>query len=288
MSGSAPAPEALLEQAVREIGIPPCPAVLARINAEMASPDPDPVRLGRIISGDVSLSAGIMRIANSPWFGLSARPRNVQQALMMLGMDIAARAAAGIALRNAFPRQAAMERFWDASARIAQIAGWLRPRLDLPAEVTQGDAYTFGLFRDSGIAVMMRRFEGYRDTLKLANESRERAFTEVESAHHPTNHALVGCMLARTWWMPETACLAIRHHHDIGAIASHAIALPPETAALIALAQFAEHALQRQSGLSMTQEWEKLGPHCLALLGLDETRAEEALRAAGEMSAHDD
>jgi HD-like signal output (HDOD) protein len=275
---SSPALERMLEDAVRDIGIPPQPEVLARIGAELARPEVDPLRLGRILSADVSLSAGLMKLANSPFFGQRARARTVQQALTLLGMDLACRAAAGLALRGAFPRLTTLERFWDASARIAQISGWLATRLP-SAGVNQGDAYSFGLFRDCGIAVMLRRYPDYAETLRLANADPESGFTEIEMRRHPASHAVVGCLLARTWWLPEPSCLAIRHHHDVPAIAAGSIALPRETAVLIALAQFAEHALQQQTGQSRTREWEKLGPLCLGILGLD-AAAEQQLLAA--------
>jgi HD-like signal output (HDOD) protein len=273
----------LLEQAVREIGIPPRPAVLERINAEMNRPEPDPIRLARIISADVSLAAGLMKTANSPFFGLRGRVRTVEQALMMLGMDIASRAATGMVLRNTFPAVTPLERFWDASARIAQISGWLAQQIPVAMNLGAGDAYSFGLFRDCGIAVMMRKFPDYAATLSIANNSPERSFTDVELDRHPTNHAVVGCLLARTWWLPEQSCLAIRHHHDVPAIAAGEIALPSPTALLIALAQFAERVVQTGSGLSHTCEWDKMGPLCLGMLGLDEAEAEALLLAASSL-----
>jgi len=277
----------LLEEAVRDIGIPPRPAVLEKINAEMARDEPDPEHIARVLSADVSLAAGIMRLANSPFFGVRARARNVSQALMLLGIDITTRAATGLVLRSAFPRVAALERFWDASARTAQISGWLARRLRPPGDVSQGDAYSFGLFRDCGIAVMMRRFKDYGETLKIANADGEHSFTAIELERHPTSHAVVGCLLARTWWMPESSCLAIRHHHDVAAIAAGSIALPPETASLIALAQFAERILQLDTGLSRTSEWEKLGPLCLGILGIEAGDEAELVQAATQLAAED-
>jgi len=273
----------LLEQSVREIGIPPRPAVLERINQEMRQAEPDAMRLARIISADVSLSAGLMKTANSPFFGLRGRVRTVEQALMMLGMDIASRAATGMVLRNTFPTLAPLERFWDASARIAQISGWMAQQTRASGHVSSGDAYSFGLFRDCGIAVMIRKFPDYAATLSIANNSPGRSFTDIELDRHPTNHAVVGCLLARTWWLPEQSCLAIRHHHDVPAIAAGEIALPAPTALMIALAQFAERVVQTGSGLSHTCEWDKMGPLCLEMLDLDQAQADELMAAASSL-----
>lgn len=278
----------MIEDAVRDIGIPPRPTALEKINAEMCRDEPDPGRLAAIISADVSLSAGILKTANSPFFGLRTRARTVQQALMLLGMDIACRAAMGLLLRNTFPRVRGLERFWDASARIAQISGWMAGGALRHPDLEAGEAYTFALFRDCGIAVMMRKFPDYGDTLTLANASEDRGFTQIEQDRHPTNHAVVGCLLARSWWLPEHTSLAIRHHHDVPAIAAGSVALPAVSARMIALAQFAERIVQTTSGLSLTREWDKMGSLCLGLLGIDASEEARITEAAGRLSAEGD
>lgn len=282
------ASDALLEEAVRDVGIPPRPAVLDRVQLEMSKEEPDLSRLATIISADVSLAAGLMKIANSPYFGLRGRTRTVQQAVVLLGPDFAARAITGMVLRNAFPRAGSLERFWDASARIAQICGWLAAREPLRAMFDVGDAYSYGLFRDCGIPIMLRKYADYAQTLAAANDESTLGFTDVELARHPTNHAVVGCVLARTWWLPENSCIAIRHHHDVPAIAAGSIALPPESARLIALAQFAERLFQLSTGLSHTCEWEKMGALCLTLLGLGEHEEQAISREAAELATETD
>jgi HD-like signal output (HDOD) protein len=280
----AAASDTLLEDAVRNVGIPPRPAVLDRVQLEMSKEEPDLSRLAAIISSDVSLAAGLMKIANSPYFGLRGRTRTVHQAVVLLGPDFAARAITGMVLRNAFPRAASLERFWDASARIAQICGWLAAREPLREMFDVGDAYTYGLFRDCGIPIMLRKYADYAETLAIANDESTAGFTEVELARHPTNHAVVGCVLARTWWLPENSCIAIRHHHDVPAIAAGSIALPTASARLISLAQFAERIFQLSTGLSHTREWEKMGSLCLSLLGLGEREEQTLSNAAAELA----
>ncbi|MDO8208113.1 MAG: histidine kinase, partial [Gallionella sp.] len=87
-------------------------------------------------------------------------------------------------------------------------------------------------------------------------------------------HAMVGCILAQSLWLPEEICLAIRNHHDLVALESLGSSLPMQSRRLIATAQLAEHIEQRESGLSLTQEWTKLGSACLKILELDEAQLE--------------
>jgi HD-like signal output (HDOD) protein len=263
----------LFERSILNLGIPPCPAVLERFIAEMNKDDPDFNRMATIIITDVGLSAGLIKTANSPFFGLRQRVRSVTEALLILGLQASSHAVAGIILHNSFPNVPNLERFWDASARIARLSGWLAQRLDIHG-LRAEDAYTFGLFRDCGIPVLLGRFHNYETVLDIANRDAERNFIEVEELELPTNHAMVGCILAQSWWLPKEICLAIRNHHDLEGLGSTNSQLPMLSRQLIATSQLAEHLMQHLLGLSLTQEWPKLGSACLKLLGLEEGQLE--------------
>ena len=266
--------EALLENSLRDIGIPPRPAILDRIRSEMQKDEPNLDRLAHVITTDVGLSASLIKTANSPYFGNRIRVRSTKEALMVLGLDIASRAIAGIILRKALPHSPHLERFWDASARIARLSGWLAQRVT-PNKLRPDDAYTFGLFRDCGIPILLARFPGYDGVLAEANREASRSFTAVEEAHLPTSHVMVGCLLAQSWWLPEEICLAIRHHHDASVIESNSITPPLSSRYQIAVGQFAEYLVQQHSRRSYTQEWLKLGPVCLHLLNISEAELED-------------
>ena len=263
----------LFERSIRDLGIPPFPVILDRFMTEVGKDEPYYKRLASIIGTDVSISASLIKTANSPFFGLRQRVRSANEALVILGMKSTSRAIAGIILRKSFPNVPNLERFWDASARIARLSGWLVQRLDI-RELRAEDAYTFGLFRDCGIPVLLGRFQNYEGLLNKANQDAERNFTEVEDVEIPTNHAMVGCILAQSWWLPEEICLAIRNHHDLVALESTSSLLPILSRKLVATSQLAEHILQQQPGLSCTHEWIKLGSTCLQLLDLGQPQLE--------------
>ena len=264
----------LIERTILDIGIPPCPVILDRFITETRRDEPDFTRLANIIGTDVALSAGLIKTANSPFFGMRQRVRSVNEALSVLGLKTASRAVAGIILRKAFPNVPNLERFWDASARIAHLSGWLAQHLEIRG-LHADDTYTFGLFRDCGIPVLLGRFPQYENILAEANNEAKRGFVDVEGDGLPTNHAMVGCILAQNWWLPEEICLAIRNHHDLHALTSANSQLPMSSRRIIATAQLAEHIVQQQLGLSMTQEWTKLGGACLQLLDIDDARLDE-------------
>lgn len=273
----------LLSRSIIDLGIPPCPAILNRFMSEAQKEEADYHRLSNIISADVSLSASLIKTANSPFFGTRQRVRSPNEALARLGLNTASRAVAGIVLREAFPHVPNLELFWDASARIARISGWLALRFDL--RVRAEDAYTYALFRDCGIPVLLGRFPNYPAVLASANTDAVRSFVDVEDAAIPTNHAMVGSLLAQSWWLPEEICLAIRNHHELTTLESDSASLPMLSLKLIATAQLAEHIVQQQLGLSLTQEWPKLGPACLHILDMGEAFLETLYVEAAAVTA---
>ncbi|MDH4283814.1 MAG: HDOD domain-containing protein [Gallionellaceae bacterium] len=263
-----------LEAALQDINIPPRPAILEHIIAETRKSDPDLNFLTRLISSDMAVSAGLIKISNSPFFSTQRRVQTIKEALMVLGLLTASRAVACISFRHAFPETPVMERFWDSSAKIARLSGWLAQ--SFASNVLETDeAYTFGLFRDCGIPLMLVRQPQYQDVLERANKEPDASFTSVEEMFLPTNHAVVGSMMARSWWLNDETTLSILHHHNLGVLDPATSPLSIGNRYRIAIAQLAEHLLQRQTTLCNTREWNKLGSACLNVLGLKEEELNE-------------
>jgi HD-like signal output (HDOD) protein len=144
-------------------------------------------------------------------------------------------------------------------------------------------AYTFGLFRDIGIAIMLMRHPRYVETLASANHETEQSFTEVEQRDFQTDHARVGYVLAMNWNLPDEICLGIRNHHELLAIDQAESGVPLASQYLIATSQTAEYILQCITGLSSTSEWQKLGPTCLRILGLTENELPALCEAGADI-----
>lgn len=261
--------ESRLHTEIRNIGIPPRPVILDKVDAEMRKDEPDFKHLAEIVGSDVGLAASVIKVANSPFFGFGKQARSVAEALLVLGLKTVVHTIAGQALKNTFPRVPSLERFWDSAAQSARVSGWLAQRLRGRVRARPEEAYTFGLFRDCGIAILLIPFPAYRDVLKKANDEAKELFTAVEDRHLSINHAMVGAELAEEWLLPAETCQAIRHHHEIAAIeGGGAEPLPLGVRQLIALTQTAEHLIQKHSGMSWTREWDKLGDACLRTLGI--------------------
>lgn len=253
---------------IREIGIPPRPTILSQIEQETAKEEPDFINLAKLLSQDVGLSASLIKVANSPYFSFGKKVPTVQEAMLVLGLKLVVQTVAGLALQQVFKHLPNMERFWDSSATNAQISGWLARQLGKKWAIRLEDAYTFALFRDCGIPVLLSPFPEYLAILAQANNERERSFTDVEDQAIGLNHANVGADLAENWLLPEETCLAIRHHHDASIFADGSALIPERTKVLIAIAHLAEYLMQQEAGRGQSSEWEKLGPACLSCLDI--------------------
>ena len=279
--------DTVLEETIKDIGIPPRPEILTRISDDMVREDPNFRHLGQLISSDVGLSASLMKTVHSPFFGFHRQASSPHEAMMMLGLDMTSQAIAGICLRNVYPptRQAAI--LLARSAKVAALSGWLAENAG--TKKLRGDqAYTYGLFRDCGIPVMLKRFPTYGAVLTRANEDALLPFTQVEHLglpDFPIDHALVGCLLTQDWWLPETICVAIRHHHEFPAMEPTNSGIPSASQYLIAIGQTAEYVFQQLTGDRYTNEWPKLGESCLRLLNLTEDELSSMLQQGAEILA---
>ncbi len=253
---------------MREIGIPPRPSILIQIEQETTKDDPDFIRLAKLLSQDVGLAAGMIKVANSPYFSFGKKVPSIQEALLVLGLNLVTRTVAGLALHQVFKHVPHMERFWDASAMTAEMAACVAKRLGKVAGIRPEDAYTFGLFRDCGIPMLMNPFPEYRTVLARANKESALSFTAVEEEGIGLNHATLGAQLAEDWLLPEETCQAIRHHHDREAL-NGTLTIPHRSRQLIAIAQLAEYLIELNSTQRQSNEWGKLGADCLACLELD-------------------
>ena len=179
-------------------GHPPRPATLLDLQAEIAKDEPDFSRVTRLVASDVALTAAMLRIVNSPAYGLTRQCDTVDQAVRMVGLKQIAAIVTGVMLRKALRTDGPqLTRFWDVSSKRSFALSRLAP--DLGGGTVDVDvAQSFGLFCDVGIPLLMQRFPDYGQTLKASNDEKVRLFTDIEQDRHHSDHALIGSVMARS------------------------------------------------------------------------------------------
>ena len=272
-----PGIDGALAEALAKIEIPPRPLILDQVMAEMQSEEPDFHKLAGLIMSDVGLSASVIKTANAPIFGFRTKAATVREALTMLGLVMVLRTVAAHAVRQALPAPALIKDFWETSARVAHLSGWLARELGIQFGVRPQDAFTYGLFHDCGIPVLARACKDYDRIFVEACQETVSGFTDVESTYLGFHHALAGSAMARSWYLPDTLCDAIQHHHNLAASG-----LPPAGQRMIALTQLAEWLQGRGSALA-DNEWHKTGETALGVLQISAEEAEGLFQAAQDL-----
>ena len=117
----------------------------------------------------------------------------------------------------------------------------------------------------------MQRFPTYGKTLQACNLETARPFTAPEQDAHQTDHALIGALMARSWNVSQTVCLAIRTHHDYAIFRDPRA--PEAVARLVAMGVVAEVAIQQFARMNTSNEWDKGREGALGALMLSDTDA---------------
>jgi diguanylate cyclase (GGDEF)-like protein len=177
--------------------------------------EPDSAEYAKIIGSDPSLSAKVLALANSSWFGIRNRVTRPQMAINMLGLGTVRTLAITYCLTGLHsdlkltPDEARM--FWSASLCKAVAAKHYANHFD---PKLSEEAFACGLFQDFAIPVM---FSAARDKLfpllqdaNVDAQSRLRMEREI----YRLDHAEIGRIVAQKLELPDMFVDAVAFHHD--------------------------------------------------------------------------
>ena len=261
-----------VSRVIGNIVIPPCPRIVLAMVQEARSDNPDFLKLDKLISGDMGLASAVIKTANSPYYGLNHKVLAVKSALHVLGLGSVTNIVTLLALRNTLsgPDQAAdpfWDQFWDRTNYHAIACARLARQLRF---ISMDGAYTFGLFNDCGIPVLVQRFANYKETLQQSTTA-EWPLVEFENERYQTTHAQVGAALARSWYLPELICKAIGEHHNFDLFDEvNAADHQGDIAALAAISLIADYLVNDFLGTPQDSEWHRHGTQALDYLGVEE------------------
>ncbi|MBI2424840.1 MAG: HDOD domain-containing protein [Candidatus Hydrogenedentes bacterium] len=233
-------PKALnLEYTIQKIQeLPTLPSVLGKILATAADPDASAIDLGQHIAADQTLSATILKLVNSPYYGFYRQIRTVTQAIVVLGFlevrNLTLAATAFKALRtpgNSHYRSA----LWRHALGTAFAAEMCAKHLDYDLEGT----FEAGLLHDIGKVALDVLFHDAFIAAYNAAAAGEASSCAAEETEFGFNHTQVGGVLAEHWHLPESVVEAIRCHH-----APQSATIDPSLTQLIALANEIAYAAQ--------------------------------------------
>lgn len=249
--------------------IPPQPQILVDIQMEMAMPDFSLQNISQFIAKDVGLSGSLLKVVNSPYFGLSNKITSIDQAINLLGMKSVVNIIHTLEIRNSLNDDSimALTGFWDNASDVAQACAVISKRVSFSAP---DDAYTLGLFHNCGIPLMMQKFNGYAEILKQAYQQSEKRITDIENERLGSNHAVIGFYVAKSWQLPKNICNAIADHHKLDYVFSQKSGLTEHKMLLCILSIAAHLCLSHRyfGDTDQDHEFEKYKEDVLEYMGL--------------------
>lgn len=260
--------DADIENVLKTIDIPSCPALVTEVMTEAQKDDPDIGKLVKAISGDPGMSAVVLKLVNSPLFRVGSPITNIRAALERVGMRNAVSIVVAAALRSTMGNIAPsfIESFWEKTSMTALAAGLVARR---QYGVSPDAAYTYALFHDIGIPLMMKRFPEYADLLEKCRQNDEMLFV-AEGRYFPCTHPVIGFLMTKGWGLPHIIGEAIRYHHDEDVYDLPDRTLPGAALSLIATTQIAERLSNEMLGLEDLEVGDGLFEHALAHFGINE------------------
>jgi hypothetical protein len=255
-----------LQKYLKGISIPSRPDAITELRREMNRPIPDLRRISITIGKDIALSAGILKTVNSPFYGLSNKLSSVEQAVNFMGLEIVSKIVTGLLLRKIFPANSGfMEHFWYYAEQTARISSYFAHTLHIMAP---GDAQTFVLFQNIGVPMLMQKFGNY-EQMESEATANDIPIIDCENEVYLSNHASLGYIMAKGWYLSPELCEAILRHHDVS-VFDVLDPITPTARNLIALGAIADRMNRELLGLAETNEWKQMASHVRLHLGITE------------------
>jgi HD-like signal output (HDOD) protein/CheY-like chemotaxis protein len=211
-----------LARLVAGIGsLPSLPESCVAINDELAADDPSLQRVAQIVSKDLAMSAKVLQLVNSAFFGLARRVETIEQAVTLLGTDIIKSLvlsnAAFAQFRPASKRFAA-ERLWNHSLLVGSTAAAIA-KAERADRGIVGETLQAGVLHDLGQLILATHMPETFDAALAAVEASGVPLFEAELEKVGATHAQVGAYLLGLWGLPDHTVEAVAFHHAPGAVA---------------------------------------------------------------------
>ncbi len=251
------------------IYIPPQPGLIEQINACGA----DLESIGDIISVDPGISAAVIKVVNSPAFGLANRISSIPQAVVMLGVDRVVGILKTLLLRESMAEldtRIDMNLFWEISLSVATVASTICRQLNL---AVADEAYTLGLFHNCGVPILASKYENYQKVIEFSYSREDGRITSEEFTNFGVHHAAAGYWVARVWNLPTVICLAVKNHHSVDRLLDDQSIENPTLKTLLCVLKMAEDMVNLPEKLAQCDidfEWQKIGNKVLEFTGLSE------------------
>lgn len=202
---------------LREIkNLPTLPAVATRAMTMTEDPNCSQIELANVVEQDPAIATRLLKLVNSPFYGIRGTVDNVKQALIFVGMSNVRNLVLSTSVLELFDDDGKVGSFdrkdlWLHSMATAITA---RTAAQVSRVVDPEVAFTAGLIHDVGKLIIDRFFhEDFKRIIELV-DMHHCTMMDAENAVLGTNHSEIGAHLAQRWGLPDALREAIGYHHD--------------------------------------------------------------------------
>src|SRR6266851_1369508 len=200
----------------RVTSLPSLPSVHAKLVESLENPEISSREMGEIIAQDVGMTAKLLQLANSAFFGLYRYVASPSEAAIYLGLDTIRALTLSTGVFSAFHKSGAAGLFIGQlqrhSMKVGMVANIIAKRESLPKKGCDSSLIG-GLLHDVGKLVLAANCpKEYDDVLAVARKDGA-ACHEAERQAFGATHAEIGAYLLRLWGLPDEMCKAVAFHH---------------------------------------------------------------------------
>lgn len=205
--------KALVSQMSR---LPSLPVIYLQVVEELQSADASLARVGEIIAKDVGMSAQVLKLVNSAFFGLRRRVANAADAVNYLGLDTIKALVLSLHTFSQYESTdlggISMVALRNHSLITAACAKHIARMENADAKLVD-EAFIGGLLHDTGKLVLAANFSApYARAMRLAQDG-GLSFTAAEHGVFGCTHADVGGYLLGLWGLPVPVVECVSYHH---------------------------------------------------------------------------
>jgi putative nucleotidyltransferase with HDIG domain len=203
------------DKIMKEVSIfPSMPRTAFKLRVLLHKEDASITEIEEILRHDPGLSANVLRVANSAFFGLSKKVGSLKQAVMLLGIERFAQIAVSASMEKNMEKAVvgydmAPGELWLHSIAVSNIAESLAKKIKIDGTY---DVFTSALLHDIGKLVLSKFLK--EELQKIKNISENAVPLDVaEQMILGTDHAEIGALILSKWSLPFDIVNAVRWHH---------------------------------------------------------------------------
>ena len=195
--------------------LPPMPKVLFKIQKLLLDPYSDTQQIAGYIETDQALAAKVLKMANSPFYGMTGKVSTIQHAAIILGFqtlsELTTMAGFSAIMGRKLPGYGYhSNELWKHSLAVALASKLIAEKIN-PELVN--DAFTAGLLHDLGKLILDPYVQDQREALDEFIENENQTFLIAEKQILGFDHAEIASEICSHWKYPESLTQAIKYHH---------------------------------------------------------------------------